>query len=537
MTFTEAAVEVLRRSGRPLHFKDIAQQAVDAGLLSHVGVTPEATMGARLLALARREHDRRVVATETGVFGLAEWGVGPAVPELGEPTPEELAEQAGPPLRTRERHPELRDEHVVGARRDDRRRGRGEDEGRQRRKRYGPPAELAHEWLLRRGSPASLADVVAGLRSDDRIAEALERDLESFEKALREENRRRADAGRTPMFEFLDDGAVKALEMPREQPKQREQKGPPPAKGERVVREEPIRVAAFDEQRRTVIRSVRRRLSNLDVSGLERVVVALLEAQGYRELNMARRSAKEGPLYLARRKWGAGELRYAVRVLKPGRDLGRTEVQELRKDVGHYSSQIGIVFGAGECSREAKSEGNTPGGVPVLLYGSEALAEALIEVGLGVRRRMVEWLDFDEEFFNSVGGEELPETEGAPPPAPPQPERQQPERQQQERQPLTDEMREERQRRREEQRARRAGRREQEAAAARESTPSETPETTGESAPAPGEVAAISEATEAEFPTEASLPVETVSAADPAPEQPPVTEAEPAPSEPVPPQD
>ena len=97
MTFTEAAVEVLRRAGKPLHFKEIAELALKENLLSHVGQDPEVTMGQRLAAMAKREEERKVVAiAPDGTFALVEWGVPQDVivepvapptapPETGEP--------------------------------------------------------------------------------------------------------------------------------------------------------------------------------------------------------------------------------------------------------------------------------------------------------------------------------------------------------------------------------------------------------------------------------------------------------------------
>src|SRR5256885_16479462 len=89
MTFTEAAVEVLRRAGKPLHFKEIADAALRENLLSHVGQDPEITMGQRLAAMARREDDRKVVAVmPEGTFALLEWAV-----------PQEMQGEAGAPPR------------------------------------------------------------------------------------------------------------------------------------------------------------------------------------------------------------------------------------------------------------------------------------------------------------------------------------------------------------------------------------------------------------------------------------------------------
>ncbi len=74
MTFTDAAVEVLRLIGRPLHYKEITDFAIDKNLLSHVGKSPEVTMGARLAALMKKDApDCPLVRVKPGVFALREW--------------------------------------------------------------------------------------------------------------------------------------------------------------------------------------------------------------------------------------------------------------------------------------------------------------------------------------------------------------------------------------------------------------------------------------------------------------------------------
>src|SRR5260370_1007995 len=106
MTFTEAAVEVLRRAGKPLHFKEIAELALQENLLSHVGQDPEVTMGQRLAAMAKRDDDRKGVAiAPEGTFALLEWGgpqeviVEPVAPPMAP------AESGAPPYRAPEREP------------------------------------------------------------------------------------------------------------------------------------------------------------------------------------------------------------------------------------------------------------------------------------------------------------------------------------------------------------------------------------------------------------------------------------------------
>jgi hypothetical protein len=74
MTFTEAAALVLRIVGKPLHYKEICDVAIERNLLSHVGKSPEVTMGARLNALIKKtDKDNPLVRVKPGVFALRDW--------------------------------------------------------------------------------------------------------------------------------------------------------------------------------------------------------------------------------------------------------------------------------------------------------------------------------------------------------------------------------------------------------------------------------------------------------------------------------
>src|SRR6185369_17630674 len=74
MTFTEAAAEVLRLVGRPLHYKEITDIAIEKNLLSHVGKSPDVTMGARLAATLKKDSaENPLVRVKPGVFALREW--------------------------------------------------------------------------------------------------------------------------------------------------------------------------------------------------------------------------------------------------------------------------------------------------------------------------------------------------------------------------------------------------------------------------------------------------------------------------------
>src|SRR5919197_3925693 len=213
MTFYEAALRVLEAAGRPLHFQEITERSVQQNLLSHVGKTPELTMLSRLLAMARRKTDRKVVVTSKDMFALADWALPEEADALAQTALAEVREEESlPPLRPAERHPEARAEYVrVAGRGSERKRRRDEDEGRKRKRKFPPIPEVTFEILSDAGVPLT----PSGLSEIARQRELAPEELSDQEilTALLEDNQRRIDAGRRP--QFLLDPQSGALSLER----------------------------------------------------------------------------------------------------------------------------------------------------------------------------------------------------------------------------------------------------------------------------------------------------------------------------------
>src|SRR5579871_5231248 len=95
MTFIEAAAEVLRQAGKPLHYKEITELAIAKNLLSHVGKTPEVTMSHRLTSAVKKDDkDIPIVKVKPGVFALREWDERKGKRGAAAPAPVEVAEEA-----------------------------------------------------------------------------------------------------------------------------------------------------------------------------------------------------------------------------------------------------------------------------------------------------------------------------------------------------------------------------------------------------------------------------------------------------------
>jgi hypothetical protein len=81
MTFLEAALEILKRERRPLHFKELTEKATERKLLTFVGRTPEVTMQTQLTAAVKKAPGSPFVRVKPGVFGLLRYPEAPAEPE------------------------------------------------------------------------------------------------------------------------------------------------------------------------------------------------------------------------------------------------------------------------------------------------------------------------------------------------------------------------------------------------------------------------------------------------------------------------
>ncbi len=381
MTFTEAAIEVLRREGKPLHFEKIAEIAIRENLLDHVGKIPEETMADQLGAHCRLPRaERRLVPVQQGMFALAEWGLDedPAgLDALVEP-PEEIDLA----YRGKERHPVPSRDLARSTGRSEGGRGRRRDDEERRGRRFPPPAEVAYEILAGAGRPLGLVEIAAQGAERLLMPDAFVRETASLQAALSEDNRRRESGGRKPLFQ-IDGETVTLVAQP--EPGERAA-APAPARG-------PTTLA---EMRRAALGALRRRMRECDGPTVEHVAGRLLEKLGFRDLKVAKRG-REHVVYTARRRMGLADVRHAVRILRGGADAVRRDVADLRRDLTHYGAQIGVVITAGEGAREARGEAGAAGQLPIVLLCGEALAEALAEAGVGCVPVILP--DVDEAFF------------------------------------------------------------------------------------------------------------------------------------------
>ncbi len=103
MTFLEAALEILKRERKPLHYKELTEKAMERKLLTFVGRTPEVTMQTQLTSAVKKAPGAPFVRVKPGVFGLLRYPEAAPEPVVveevaavaGEEKPTETAEARG----------------------------------------------------------------------------------------------------------------------------------------------------------------------------------------------------------------------------------------------------------------------------------------------------------------------------------------------------------------------------------------------------------------------------------------------------------
>ncbi len=456
MTYTEAAVEVLRLVGRPLHYKKIAQLAVERGLLSHVGKSPEITMSQRLAALLRKDRgDAPIVKVKPGVFGLKEFSkevleaaregdVHSMEIELPAPSEEDVvveggAEEVGgepveepiptPSLPGVDSFPEEEDddEPLLGrpsappepTEGDGEEASRGKKKRRRRRRKSKEREEATTEASVE-PRPASERLPSAARPMADTLADAIEEVLQAGPKHIRSF----LDIARELVQRGRLEGSPRAL-APTVAAAVRGDDARRRASARRVrfrVTPQGVRLVAWDvpgdamraerearrlaaRQRRKVREELLRRLDALPAEGFVELVASWLCAEGVSSIRGLLPPTGASGYHLAGQLSRGGlEARLAVWVLR-GTPVTRQEVISLRGALHHYGpASVGWIVTTGRVESDARDEASMPGAAPVALVDGAGLAEALERAGIGVHRVQLPLAVLDAELLEQLGG-------------------------------------------------------------------------------------------------------------------------------------
>jgi len=431
MTFTEAALEVLRREGRPLHYRKITQLAVKYDLLSHVGRTPEQTMSSRLADMINRGDDacpiRRV---KPGIFGLKE-GVRlkPPAAAADSAKKEEKPAQKVSKRTTLKKKSTPRTKKTVATRVS----GSGHSSGsgtagrtprkqepekklssdkeksqiprkktttrksrsRNRRSRSGRRTESVSvidriEAILRSGTGRpgiSVQKIAKQLVEEGLVKEDVDTAQGTVELIIQNEEKVSAEKGLVPRIWLGRTGWVGLLEW--------WQDGSAIKKGSGIIR-------SLDGYRNDFASVLLEKISGLDHLRFEHFVRRYLYSIGLKDLRSpSRRFAAETSFSaVSRRTERTGRCAVAVRRDSTNDMLKADVVIELRGTLHHFNAGTGMIITTGRVSPEAVEEATLDEAAPVSLMDGRTWAMDLMDRGIGVRSVSLDLPYIDPDIFH-----------------------------------------------------------------------------------------------------------------------------------------
>lgn len=442
MTFYEAAIEVLRRSGRPLHFKKITEVAIRDELLSHVGKAPEVTMGERLDQETKKAQDSWVIKTRPGVFTLRDDVIDRLNEEAAERGEAEEKEEKPPANerksrgRRREEKPdeaeaessEQEEDDDDGSRRRRRRRRSGRDskdgdnkggnkkddsrgnkhaptpesDRRKRNQKKGgsvPDVSGRYETV----SEAAYAVLQAANRTPldvDTIAETIfAKKLVKFhthdraatvQSAIVTDNQVQLRSGRRPLFAAYSPSLWGLTEW---------------GLSDNGIEKEKELQQLSTELREDACGQLGELLVDLKPEALEMMVITLLERLDYRNLKVSKRTSEGDVFFTADWRRGFSDIRVCIQVVgEPDVEIDAEEVKELRDTLSHYSGNEGILIHLGDVSKAAVKESRDEEKDKVTVIDGAALVRLLVHEGIGVRTYRVPVTMVDTAFVKALKG-------------------------------------------------------------------------------------------------------------------------------------
>jgi len=143
-------------------------------------------------------------------------------------------------------------------------------------------------------------------------------------------------------------------------------------------------------------------LKSMDPAAFERLSQRLLRESGFIEVEVTGRSGDGGiDGHGTIRLGGLISFNVLFQSKRSTENVGASVVRDFRGAMIGRSDK-GLIITTAGFTREARQEATRDGAPPIDLIDGELLADRLRELGLGVRTRVVEEVEIDEEWFASI---------------------------------------------------------------------------------------------------------------------------------------
>ena len=140
-------------------------------------------------------------------------------------------------------------------------------------------------------------------------------------------------------------------------------------------------------------------LNNFSPTGFERFCLVLLEGLGYENMIVTSKSGDGGIDGYGDYRQGIVRIKSAFQAKRwKNNPVGRPEIDKFRGAIqGEYDH--GLFLTTSVFSKEAREASIKKGAITILLLNGKAIAEQMINSGIGVRKEPIYILDLNEDFY------------------------------------------------------------------------------------------------------------------------------------------
>ena len=157
--------------------------------------------------------------------------------------------------------------------------------------------------------------------------------------------------------------------------------------------------ALVKRQASSVRDKLRDSLASLDPFAFEHLVKRLLVNMGYHDVEVTTQSGDGGVDVVANIQLGITRVREVIQAKRHKRTIQRKDLDALRGSLYRFDAVRGTMITTSKYSRGTKEAASAPGVAPIRLIDGGQILDFLVKHGIGVRKRVVEMLEFDQDAF------------------------------------------------------------------------------------------------------------------------------------------
>jgi restriction system protein len=152
-----------------------------------------------------------------------------------------------------------------------------------------------------------------------------------------------------------------------------------------------------DELRKEVREQLHSYLFEMDSFQFEKLIQLLLQEMGYENVYTTAPTNDKGVDVLGTIKMGISSVLEVIQVKRHRGSIGRPVLDQLRGSLHRFDAMRGTIITTGTFSKGAKDAAFERGAPPITLIDGATLLKLLLEHGIGVHKRQVEYIEFAPE--------------------------------------------------------------------------------------------------------------------------------------------